>query len=101
MINEGSFVTGRCYFLLSYYNDDMSIPDIESYIYVGKNVMPSDKKTKEEWWYFQSPETYLKLGSFFLSDDERDLGVLRTNSNTLELFCDLEGLIQKLSDIRR
>ena len=100
MIDKENLIIGQCYFLLGFYDDEMSIPDIESYIYVGGNLLPSDKGVKEEWWYFQNPETYMKQGCFVSVDDKRDCGVLRANPVTLEMFHDLEGLIRRLSEIR-
>lgn len=99
MINKENLIVGQSYFLLGFYDEEMCVPDIESYIYVGSNLLPSDKEAKEEWWYFQDPETYMKQGCFVSVDDKRDCGVLRANLVTLEMLHDLGGLIQRLSEI--
>lgn len=99
MLEEDDLIQGSCYFLVWYYDDDLRIPDIETYIFIGKNVLPSDKEDDERW-YFQNPESYLKKGSFIKTNDGSDCGVFRTDQETLETIYDLEGLIGTLAEIK-
>lgn len=55
MISEDDLSVGNSYFLVGYFDDDLTIPDIETYIYIGKNVLPCDKDEDEDSWYFQDP----------------------------------------------
>lgn len=100
MIDPESLKVGQCYFMVSYLDNSMRIPEIETYIYVGKNLYPEDGNNGRNFWYFQNPETYLKTGAFN-EQPPGDHGVLRAMENILEAMCnDFDGLINTLSEIQ-
>jgi hypothetical protein len=47
---------GECYFEISFWDTQSDIPCIETWIYVGKNLLKEG--TQENRWYFQDPESY-------------------------------------------
>lgn len=100
MFDENLLLKGNSYFLVGYFDNELSIPDIETYIYVGKNILPSDKKSGEDKWYFQDPETYFEKGPFIESQDKEGFDILRADQVTLETMYDLEGLIIALEEIK-
>ena len=100
MINEDDLLEGNSYFLVGFFDNNLSIPDIETYIYVGKNVLPSDNDSEEESWYFQDPETYSKKGPFFEVQGKVDIDILRVDQDTLELVYNLDGVIEVLIEIK-
>lgn len=50
---------GECYFDMAFYDTRSEIPTIQTWIYVGKNLLKADT-TRGDRWYFQDPESYLK-----------------------------------------
>tara|TARA_B100000745_G_scaffold300387_2_gene254161 strand:+ start:4809 stop:5201 length:393 start_codon:yes stop_codon:yes gene_type:complete len=55
---------GKAYFDVSYSDDDLIIPNIETLIYVGKDILESGK------YYFQTPDCYFQNGPFYAVTDE-------------------------------
>lgn len=100
MIDAENLIEGNFYFLISYFDDALSIPDIETYIYVGQNLLPSDKGSEIYHWYFQDPETYIEKGAFIESQNKKEIDTLRADQDTLETMYDIEGLISELSKLR-
>lgn len=100
MINDNELTSGKTYFLVEYFDDNLSIPDIETYIYVGKSLLPSDLELNEEKWYFQDPESYLLKGKFTDSNEKKEFDILRADQVTLETMYDLEGLTSSLINIK-
>jgi hypothetical protein len=100
MVDDNNLIKGNIYFLISFFDNDLTIPDIEIYIYIGKNVLPSDKESEGNSWYFQDPETYLQKGAFIESQEKSDFDILRADLDTLETIYDLEGVTLELSDIQ-
>jgi hypothetical protein len=100
MVDKIELVEGKSYFLVWYYDGGLSIPDIETYIYVGIDLLPDDKLSEESSWYFQNPDTYFKRGKFIDVNGDNDLGVLVADEETLEMIYDLDGLIVLLSEIK-
>ena len=99
MVNPEKLIEGNVYFLVEYFDNKLSIPDIETYIYIGKNVLSTDAASDEENWYFQDPESYLQKGPFVRSKDRTGIDILRADEVTLETMHDLNGMIVALSEI--
>ncbi len=99
MVNDNELVIGRCYFLISFLDEEMRIPEIETYIYIGKNLISESDVSDESGWYFQDPESYLSVGQFDSSRKDIARDVMRVDDHTLDLLCDLPGLIRRLSKI--
>ena len=100
MVNDNELVIGRCYFLISFLDEEMRIPEIETYIYIGKNLISESDVSDESGWYFQDPESYLKHGPFKSTRKNLGRDVVCVDENTLDLFCELPVLISRLSKIR-
>lgn len=85
--------------MVGFFDNNLSIPDIETYIYVGKSVLPSDISSEQEKWYFQDPEMYIQKGAFNESQKNDGSIILRVDREMLELIYDLDGLIDLLNEI--
>lgn len=86
---------GECYFDLGFYDTISDIPDIDTWIYIGKNILQSDG-SPDERWYFQEPESYMRKGSFPHSHTDADDVLAATELDVLSMFS-FEGLVQALS----
>ena len=49
-----------CYFLLGYYDEAFRFPSIESYVYLGKNLL--GEEASNECWYFLEAESFVREG---------------------------------------
>ncbi len=99
MIDDKTLVEGERYFLVWYFDEEMNIPEIETHIYVGKNVF-SDEKPVKDSWYFQDPESYISLGIFSSIQDKSKCELLKADNDTLDTMYDLNGLILELQKLR-
>ena len=98
MVNPDDFVIEQCYFMESFYDQNLKIPKIRTVIYIGKNVL--EKKEADEW-YFQDAGSFMEHGSFsnMSKGTERDIFVL--DKDALSLVYDLDGLISDLTRLKK
>lgn len=87
-----TLITGNCYFMVSYFDQEMRFPDIESYIYVGTNLLESDE-ADNPYWYFQDAESYVEQGVFTQIEDKTSRKLVRADEDALEMFFDYDGLL--------
>ncbi len=93
---------GECYFDLLFYHPDTDIPCIDTYVYIGKNVENRIRKSSDDRWYFQDPESYLKHGSFVSFSKRKRIKhtVILADEDLVCHMYDLDGLIQALNELR-
>jgi hypothetical protein len=94
---SAQFKEGACYFLVGYYDDDMKLPAIESYIYLGKNLL--GEAESEERWYFQEAESFVRNGRVLPSKGRKNDDILTTLSEHLGDFLDPEQLARLLKKL--
>ena len=58
--NEVRFEDGGRYFLVGYYDDNLTLPSIETLIYLGRNLL--GEAGRDERWYFQEAESFARNG---------------------------------------
>ncbi len=98
MINNEDLIEGRRYFLVWYFDGEMNIPDIETHIYVGKNIF--EEGDDNDSWYFQDPESYITQGVFSTIEDKSKCELLKADKDTLDSMYNLDGLIVELERLR-
>jgi hypothetical protein len=84
-MRSADLTPGGTYFVLSYEDDDLSRPIVNSYEYLGRNVHGTPDGTEDSLHFFRV------LGS----DDELELA-----ESQLDLALDLSGLIEALEEFR-
>ena len=97
MPDSDKFVKGRCYFMLSFYDEDLEIPLVETYIFAGKNMIKKSR-VSEDLWYFKEPDAFIENGAAMTEKDFENCICL--DEEHLELVHDLPMLIGKLKEIR-
>lgn len=97
--NTKSLVIGNCYFLVSYFDQEMRFPDIETYVFVGINLLEG-KAEGGSYWYFQDAESYVEQGIFTQIEDKTSREVMRADKDGLEMFFDYDGLFDVLEEGR-
>jgi hypothetical protein len=83
---------GDLYFRLTFSDPEMRYPQIETFVFVGKNL--SDEDT-EDTWYFQFSSDYAANGSVRRGAPEGQRVSLAT-ARDLDDMLDLDGLVQEL-----
>jgi hypothetical protein len=91
------FIVGEVYFRVTYPGSSLNYPQIESLVFVGKNL--SDEDT-EDTWYFQFADSYAKSGSI-LAGSGGDRRVVCVNEAELPEMFNEEQLLEKLKAARR
>jgi hypothetical protein len=61
---------GKAYFEIVFCLPEEGVPEIESYIFIGKNIFKGDNDSDE--YYFQTPCSYYKDGNFAEEKDKMD-----------------------------
>jgi len=57
-MNARDLKVGRTYFTCGFPFRNRPIPSIETWVYVGLNVLPEDRGTDKRLHYFQDPRSY-------------------------------------------
>jgi hypothetical protein len=91
------FVIGEVYFRITYPGPSLKYPQIESLVFVGKNL--SDEDT-EDTWYFQFADSYAKSGSI-LESPGGDRRVVCVERDGLHEIFNEDQLLEKLRAARQ
>jgi len=91
------FVVGEVYFRITYPGPSLNYPQIESFVFVGKNLSNEDT---EDTWYFQLADSYAKSGSI-LAGSGGDRRVVCVNQEELPEMFNEDQLLEKLKAARR
>lgn len=103
MINPNKLRVSECYFFVHFYDADpgLKYPDIETLIYVGKNLLDTGKEKDSDKWFFQDPESYLAHGSFLQLPEGIEREVVAIHEDSLATIYDIEGLIACLEKVKK
>jgi hypothetical protein len=85
---------GRCYFMLSFFDDASKFALIESYVFLGLDLMEGDSSQTERTWYFKDPEQFLTSGYKLDALDQEHC--IRVGEDTIELVLDHFQLAEQL-----
>jgi hypothetical protein len=98
MTEEIKFEPGQCYFMLGYCDRDLRIPDIETYIFLGRNVFGPQS---EDLWYFQEARSFVEHGRVKTTSDPNYEHVMGIAKDALSSFVDWRGLIEELTENKK
>jgi len=87
-----SYREGEVYYRLTFPDAGLRYPQVESFVFVGKNLSDEDQ---EETWYFQFADSYAKSGSI-LKSGNGDRKVVCATCRDLADMLDLAGLVKEL-----
>jgi len=88
---------GGCYFLLGYFDEDLRLPSIETYIYLGKNIL--DETEGDARWYFQEAESFVRLGRVQPQKGRNNDDILAAPIDHLEGFLNAGQLAEVLEKL--
>lgn len=89
---------GECYFEISFWDTQSDIPCIETWIYVGKNLLAGE--SSDDLWYFQDPESFIKHGSFVNLSDNTEYDVITADADAVRGFYNFGGLREALATLK-
>lgn len=94
-----TFEEGQVYFMVTYPDVAMAYPEVQSFVYLGKNLSDEDD---EDCWYFQDLNDYVKNGSALLPASKTREALCITKE-TIEAMLNDEGLFDEIraSSLRR
>jgi hypothetical protein len=87
-----NFEDGQVYFMVTYPDVAMAYPEVQSFVYLGKNLSDEDD---EDSWYFQPLNDYVKNGSALMPSSEIREAICITKE-TIESMLDDENLFDEI-----
>ena len=97
MREVSEFVVGQSYFLLTYLDENLTLPDIKTLIFVGINANQDADKSKTSWC-FVKPDEFIECDSNIEKILAKKPLMLRFEKDTLSALRDWRGLISELSE---
>ena len=88
---------GKVYFDVSYSQNELIVPNIQTLVYVGKDLFPE----RNGDYYFQTSDCYFRNGPFYKVSDEKkkkDLEFFLAKSDYVECLYTSETLVQLLEE---
>ena len=89
---------GACYFLVTYHDEALRLPEIMTYVYLGEGIFGRKGAADEPRWFFQTAESHATDGAFDPKTHEPGEQLLAVGSDMIEEFRDLAGLIETLRE---
>jgi len=90
---------GECYFDISFSDTQSEIPSIETWIYIGKNLLTGEGPP-DDLWYFQDPDSYLNHGSFVHLSEDTEHDVVTADEDAVLGFYSFDGLREALATLK-
>jgi hypothetical protein len=87
---------GRPYFLLGFYDRELSIPFVQTLIYLGVDLEPKSPED-EALWYFQEAE-FFRRGSIPADEMDAQQGIRRFPREALAAIVDLNEAARELQE---
>lgn len=88
------FSIGQCYFHLSFFDKELRLPEIETYVFIGE-VTSSGSRV----WYFKNPESFVLRG---IRQERQDRGeTLGVDEDVISSFIGIDELMKQLKAVAR
>ena len=100
MITEKKLIPGANYFLVIFYDRKLQMPNIKTYVYIGKNLYDDRNRSGGDEWFFQAPQLYLKQGDGQQVYKTIEKKFFIANEDILHHMYDLQGLIEVLEKVK-
>lgn len=85
---------GHCYFTFSYYDEDVKMPLIETFVFLGLDLMEDDPQRAQRTWYFKRPDSFMATAYRFEKADYENC--IRMGEDTIDLMLDFGALVEQL-----
>jgi hypothetical protein len=97
MTRARDLVAGNCYFMVNFYDDDLKVPDVSTYLYEREDVWDDGEKI----WLFREPIVDLPSSDDEDGDEEESHRPVLTaiHEDQLHRILDINGLIATLGEL--
>lgn len=95
-MDASKFKVGQVYFLFTYFDKDLHIPSIDTFVYLGKDIFTETKTSEGGEWCFQTAQSYVDDGPYDPKTKPPADGLLLAGSDTIDDFLALPELTEKL-----
>jgi hypothetical protein len=96
------FEKDQCYFLVTHFDHDCRLPSVETYVFVGKNILgETAAASSDDRWYFQSGELRAQSGLFDRSRHIPAEHLIVIGEDMIDEFVDIRGLIDRLEQLAK
>ncbi len=102
VMNAEELKVGRTYFACAYFIRNKPTPEIETWIYLGKNISSGDSESEDSYHYFQDPESYYQREILDELTEEQAQEYENPESpiRMRVLESEVEGLVQDLKELK-
>ena len=90
-----TFKRGDAYFLLTFYDEEFQLPNIETLVYLGE-ASEIGAKLGAGRWYFQTAESVHSRGLIVSIEQGTPESIVAIGEDTADDLLTLEGLVQRL-----
>lgn len=98
-MNKTQLVSDEIYFTVAFHDENLQIPDIKTYIFIGENILgENDEPTA---FFFQGAEKYISLGKWNPLHDAVEFDVLMMKEDFLEYVVDYTGLQEQIEFMKK
>jgi len=94
-VTPADLKVGSIYFMVSYFDDAMLVPELATLVYLGKEV----DGTKDGLWYFQDADSYFASGPY--PTGGKDGNLCAVPDDGLKSICELDQVIVSLQECAR
>ena len=91
------YIVGEVYFRVTYPDAKLCFPQVESFVFVGRNLSDEDL---EDAWYFQFLDSYARSGSILEPQTGQDRRVSVVQASDLGEMLDIQGLVEELTEAK-
>lgn len=98
-MNKQELVIEQVYFIVSFHDKNLLIPEIKTYIFLGESLL--DEATEAVTFFFQGAEQFIELGRWEQKKDAVEFDVLIMKEDFLEYVFDYSGLQDQIELMKK
>ena len=95
------FVIGKPYYLLTFLDEEAQSPSIDTFVFLGVNILGEWGPADGTRWYFQTADSYITDGQFDADTNQSTDQLLVADADMLEAFLDVSELADNLLSVIR
>jgi hypothetical protein len=96
-----SFTVGKPYYLLTFLDEEAQSPSIDTFVFLGVNILGEWASAEGTRWYFQTADSFITDGQFDVGTNGSTDQLLIADADMLEAFLDVAELADNLLSVTR
>lgn len=90
---------GKPYFLFAFLDSDLKFPSIDTFVYIGMNILGENSSKDDARWYFQAAESYIDSGPFNPKTQKITNQLITVAEDLLKELLTYNELIERLTQL--